>query len=177
MKFPQWRFSAPFFNFTNSDRKFDKMSLQWKIKVWREGNDTDDRCNSRKKVFAEKSVTNVTQKIKSINWQWKSRQCVVQIFGNSVVRGNKKKSVRPRRREEDNKRHSQPVKRIAVTKCLTAGGLQMPQDYGFYPPTGYWSYCARRMSGAKPPSLDSTSWLEDPTRGRARISAHLQLTL
>lgn len=30
----------------------------------------------------------------------------------------------------------------AVTKRSTAGGLQMPGDYGVYPPAGYRSHCS-----------------------------------
>lgn len=40
----------------------------------------------------------------------------------------------------------------SVTKRSTAGGLQMPGDYGVYPPAGYRSYCSlarKRASEAK----------------------------
>jgi len=35
-----------------------------------------------------------------------------------------------------------------MTKCTTAGGPQMPGDYGVYSPAGYWSYCAAAMKRA-----------------------------
>ena len=47
----------------------------------------------------------------------------------------------------------------SVTKRSTAGGLQMPGDYGVYPPAGYRSHCSparKRASRTKRSRVEST---------------------
>lgn len=56
-----------------------------------------------------------------------------------------------------------------MTKRTTAGGPQMPGDYGVYSPAGYWSHCAAAMKRATlVESLVALGFLQDePEDGRS----------
>ena len=52
---------------------------------------------------------------------------------------------------EENARADEPV-----TKRSTAGGLQMPGDYGVYPPAGYRSHCSPARKASEPNEAESS---------------------
>lgn len=112
------------------------------IDLWQRESKTEE--SQKKKNQAAKCWTRITS--------LKADQLTMGITLPCLNIWNFPMAVPSEEREERQTRDDiQRVKRaVAVTKRATAGGPQMPGDYGVYPPTGYWSYCARRTCGAKP---------------------------
>lgn len=88
--------------------------------------------------------------------QWSSPEHLVQIFGIASWLGDTEENARLTR----------------VTKRPTAGGPQMPGDYGVYSPAGYWSHCTPAMKRTLAESLSvfSSRWIRRRVR---RVRSHL----